>query len=36
MLAINKELGFREYRASTEYQMGRDDLAARVRKLPVR
>ena len=33
MLAINKRLGFREYRASTEYQMGRDDLAARVKRL---
>jgi GNAT superfamily N-acetyltransferase len=36
MLAINKKLGFREYRASTEYQIGRDDLAARVKRLPAR
>jgi hypothetical protein len=36
MLAINQKLGFREYRASTEYQIGRDDLAARVKRLPAR
>lgn len=34
MLAINKQLGFREYRAATEYQMGRDKLAARIKQLP--
>jgi mycothiol synthase len=36
MLAINKKLGFKEYRASTEYQIGRDDLAARVKRLAAR
>ncbi|HVS47323.1 MAG TPA: GNAT family N-acetyltransferase [Candidatus Dormibacteraeota bacterium] len=36
MLAINKKLGYKEYRASTEYQIGRDDLAARVEGLPAR
>jgi GNAT superfamily N-acetyltransferase len=34
MLAINKKLGFKEYRAATEYQIGRDGLAARVKLLP--
>jgi mycothiol synthase len=33
MLAINKQLGFRQYRAATEYQMGRDKLAARIKEL---
>ena len=33
MLAINKQLGFKQYRAGTEYQMGRDKLAARLREL---
>jgi mycothiol synthase len=33
MLAINKKLGFRQYRAGTEYQMTRDQLAVRVRSL---
>jgi mycothiol synthase len=33
MLAINKQLGFRQYRASTEYQMDRDRLAARIEQL---
>jgi hypothetical protein len=31
MLAINKKLGFKQYRAGTEYQIGRDSLAARRR-----
>ena len=30
MLAINKKLGFKQYRAATEYQISRDDLAARL------
>jgi len=33
MLAINKKIGFRQYRAGTEYQMTRDQVAARVRSL---
>lgn len=33
MLAINKRLGFREYRAEAEYQVTRDQLAARVSSL---
>jgi mycothiol synthase len=33
MLAINKKLGFRQYRAGTEYQISREKLAARVRSL---
>ena len=36
MLAINKELGFRVFRASTAYQMGRDVLAAHVKRLSAR
>jgi GNAT superfamily N-acetyltransferase len=32
MLAINKRLGFREYRAGSEYQIARDAVAARVRQ----
>ncbi len=35
MLAINKQLGFRQYRAATEYQMGREKLAARIKRLSV-
>ena len=31
MLAINKKLGFKQYRAATEYQIGRDDLASRLK-----
>jgi GNAT superfamily N-acetyltransferase len=31
MLAINKKLGFKQYRSGTEYQIGRDSLAARRR-----
>lgn len=33
MLAINKRLGFQQYRAGTEYQMDRDKLAARINQL---
>ncbi len=33
MLAINTRLGFREYRAEAEYQVTRDQLAARIRSL---
>lgn len=33
MLAINKKLGFKQFRAGTEYQMSRDALAARVEQL---
>jgi GNAT superfamily N-acetyltransferase len=36
MLAINKKLGFKEFRAGTEYQISREALAARIRSLPVR
>ncbi len=36
MLAINKKLGFKEFRAATEYQISRDDLAARIKRLPAR
>jgi len=36
MLAINKKLGFKEFRAATEYQIGRDDLAARIKRLPAK
>jgi GNAT superfamily N-acetyltransferase len=36
MLAINRKLGFKEFRAATEYQISRDDLAARIKRLPVR
>ncbi|MHB8613073.1 MAG: GNAT family N-acetyltransferase [Candidatus Dormibacteraceae bacterium] len=36
MLAINKKLGFRQYRAGTEYQISRDKLAARIQRLPPR
>jgi len=34
MLAINKKLGFKQFRAGTEYQISRDDLAARIKRLP--
>jgi mycothiol synthase len=30
MLAINHQLGFRRYRVGTEYQITRDELAARI------
>ncbi|HUZ87234.1 MAG TPA: GNAT family N-acetyltransferase [Candidatus Baltobacterales bacterium] len=33
MLAINKKIGFRQYRAGKEYQMTRDQVAARIRSL---
>lgn len=33
MLAINKKLGFRQYRAGTEYQISRERLAEKVRSL---
>lgn len=33
MLAINRQLGFKEYRVGTEYQLSRDTLAARVKRL---
>jgi GNAT superfamily N-acetyltransferase len=36
MLAINKKLGFKEFRAATEYQISRDDLAARIQRIPAR
>jgi mycothiol synthase len=36
MLAINKKLGFRQYRVATEYQITREGLAARVKRLPAR
>jgi GNAT superfamily N-acetyltransferase len=33
MLAINKKMGFREYRAGTEYQISRDALMARSKEV---
>src|SRR5579864_3315612 len=33
MLAINKKMGFKQYRAGKEYQMTRDEVAARIRTL---
>ena len=33
MLAINKKLGFKQYRAGTEYQVSRDGLADRLKGL---
>ena len=33
MLAINKKLGFKQYRAGSEYQLHRDRLASRIREL---
>jgi hypothetical protein len=33
MLAINKKLGFKQFRAGTEYQITRDGLAERVKRL---
>jgi mycothiol synthase len=33
MLAINKKIGFRQYRAEKAYQMTRDQVAARIRDL---
>jgi len=34
MLAINKKLGFKQFRAGTEYQISRDDLARKIKQLP--
>jgi mycothiol synthase len=36
MLAINKTIGFKEYRAETEYQISRDRVAARLKGLATR
>jgi GNAT superfamily N-acetyltransferase len=36
MLAINKKLGFKQYRAETEYQISRAGLAQRLRELSAR
>jgi mycothiol synthase len=36
MLAINKALGFKQYRAGTEYQISRDKLAKRIEHPPAR
>ena len=36
MLAINKKLGFKQFREGTEYQISRDALAARMERLPAR
>ncbi|MHB8589274.1 MAG: GNAT family N-acetyltransferase [Candidatus Dormibacteraceae bacterium] len=36
MLAINKKLGFKQYRDGTEYQISRDGLAVRIKRLPAR
>ncbi len=36
MLAINTKLGFKQYRAGTEYQISRDVLAARIQRLPAK
>ena len=36
MLAINKRLGFREFRAGTEYQISRDAVAERIKALAAR
>jgi hypothetical protein len=33
MLAINHKLGFKQYRAGTEYQVSRDGLADRLQGL---
>jgi len=33
MLAINMKLGFRQYRAGSEYQIGRDGLADQLKGL---
>jgi GNAT superfamily N-acetyltransferase len=33
MLAINRKMGFKTYKVSSEYQISRDDLAARLREL---
>jgi len=36
MLGINKKLGFKQFRAETEYQISRDVLAACVKQLAAR
>lgn len=36
MLAINHKLGFKRYRGGSEYQLSRDELAARIEELRVR
>ncbi len=36
MLAINTRLGFRQYRGGSDYQISRDQLGERIRKLAVR
>ena len=36
MLAINHKLGFKRYRSGAEYQLGRDELLARIEELKVR
>jgi GNAT superfamily N-acetyltransferase len=36
MLAINKKLGFKQYRAETEYQISRDRLAEHLKELSAR
>jgi GNAT superfamily N-acetyltransferase len=36
MLAINKQLGFKEFRAATEYQISRDHLAERIKRIAAR
>ncbi len=36
MLAINTRLGFRHHRGGSQYQISRDELAERIRKLAVR
>jgi GNAT superfamily N-acetyltransferase len=36
MLAINKKLGFKQYRAETEYQISRNGLAERLKELATR
>jgi mycothiol synthase len=36
MLAINKKLGFKEFRAATEYQISRDGVAERIKALAAR
>jgi hypothetical protein len=33
MLAINKKLGFKQYRAGAEYQISRDRVIARLEEL---
>jgi hypothetical protein len=35
MLAINKKLGFKQYRVGSSYQLSRERLAARLKELGV-